>query len=102
MVSNEALTDLFKQFSDKVKCIVLNSCYSEEQASVISDYISYVVGMQNSIPDNTALEYAVGFYKALGSGKDYSYAHTTGLTNVKLNGLTGSEIPLFLGKKKHT
>lgn len=99
IISNDALTELFKQFSDKIECIILNSCYSEEQACTISEHISYVVGMQSSIPDNTALEYAVGFYKALGSGKDYSFAHTTGVTSVKLAGLSGSNIPLILQKE---
>ena len=30
------LNRLFKRFKEKVKCVVLNACYSKEQAEVIS------------------------------------------------------------------
>jgi hypothetical protein len=44
-ISKEALTRLFGLFAKQIKCVVLNACYSEEQAQAISQHIDYVVGM---------------------------------------------------------
>jgi hypothetical protein len=100
VVSNEALTELFKQFSDKLHCVLLNSCYSIEQGSTISNYVKYVIGMNRNVPDNTAIEFSIGFYKALGSGKNYDFAYNIGLTNVKLAGIAGSDIPIIIENSK--
>ncbi|MEL6165347.1 MAG: hypothetical protein AAFR37_16880, partial [Cyanobacteria bacterium J06628_3] len=51
-MGTEALSRLFKLFAVKgVECVVLNACYSEVQAEAISQYIKYVVGMNNAIGD---------------------------------------------------
>lgn len=34
MVTPEALSALFEQFSDQVKCVLLNACYSEDQVKL--------------------------------------------------------------------
>ncbi len=49
LVSNEALSDLFKIFGNKVECVLLNACYSEIQATEISRHINYVMGMKQAI-----------------------------------------------------
>jgi hypothetical protein len=49
-VEKEALSRLFKLFAVKgVECVVLNACYSEEQAQAISQYIKYVIGMNQAL-----------------------------------------------------
>ncbi|MEM8723488.1 MAG: CHAT domain-containing protein [Cyanobacteria bacterium P01_G01_bin.39] len=64
--STSALANLFKLFQDTIECIVLNACYSEVQATAISQHINYVVGMNRSILDESAIIFAKGFYQALG------------------------------------
>ena len=52
LLGTEALSRLFKLFAVKgVECVVLNACYSEEQAQAISQYIKYVIGMNKAIGD---------------------------------------------------
>jgi len=74
-INNEALSGFFKLFSNHVECVLLNACYSEVQASAIAKHIKYVIGMNKSIGDNVAIEFAIAFYDALGSGEsiDFSY-----------------------------
>lgn len=97
IVDTDALGSLFELFSDTVKCVFLNSCYSETQAKEISKHIPYVIGMKNSVADKAAIAFAVGFYTALGAGKDIKFAYRMGVVSIKLEGVTGSEIPVLIG-----
>nr|MDJ0596762.1 caspase family protein [Pleurocapsa sp. MO_226.B13] len=76
--STQALTDLFKIFSDRIECIVLNGCYSEVQANAIAEHINYVVGMNRSILDEAAITFAEGFYRAIGAGESIKKAYSMG------------------------
>lgn len=40
------------------------------QAEAIAEHIPYVIGMSAGIKDKAAIEFAVGFYDALGAGKE--------------------------------
>ena len=60
LASTQALTDLFKIFSDRIECIVLNACYSEVQAHAIVKHINYVIGMNRSVLDEAAILFARG------------------------------------------
>ena len=64
-VQASALASLFRLF-DSVKCVLLNACYSAEQATAIAQYTDYVIGMSNTIQDNAAIAFSKGFYTALG------------------------------------
>ena len=61
-----------------MKCVVLNACYSVAQANAISKHIDYVVGMKKAIGDEAAIKFAVGFYDALGAGRDFETAYKFG------------------------
>ena len=97
LIDNDALGSLFELFSDKVECVFLNSCYSESQAIEISKHIPYVIGMKSSVPDAAAIAFSTSFYSALGAGKDYSFAFKMGILSIKLEGVTGSDIPIMIG-----
>jgi len=99
LVSSTALASLFSLFSDTVECVVLNACYSEEQADAIVQHIPYVIGMDRAIPDRTAIEFAVAFYDALGNGRGTEFAFNYARTAVELEGLSGNLIPQL--KKKN-
>jgi len=96
MVSMEALAALFKLFKDSVECVVLNSCYSKNQAKAIKLHIPYVVGMNTAVPDKAAIAFSKGFYKALGAGKDIPFAFKLGVAAIKLEGVKGADIPELL------
>lgn len=97
LIDNDAIGSLFELFSDKIECVVLNSCHSESQAKEISKHIPYVIGMKSSINDKAAIAFAVGFYTALGAGKDIKFAFKMGTVAVKLEGISGSDLPILIG-----
>ncbi|MGD1699092.1 NACHT domain-containing protein [Dapis sp. BLCC M229] len=84
LVSNEALSDLFKLFSHQVECVLLNACYSDIQATEISRHINYVVGMKQAIRDDAAIVFARGFYQALGYKQSIENAYDLGCNAIKI------------------
>jgi hypothetical protein len=60
LVGTDALANLFALHKENVRCVVLNACYSQEQAEAICKHIPFVVGMSNSIADDSAAAFAVG------------------------------------------
>jgi len=66
-VTGDILQDFFRQF-DCVECIVLNACYSIEQAEPLSQCVRYVIGIHNEVDDESARDFSASFYSALGNG----------------------------------
>ncbi|MEO1763835.1 MAG: CHAT domain-containing protein, partial [Cyanobacteria bacterium J06629_18] len=97
LVDGEALAGLFKGFPE-VECVVLNGCYSEEQAEVISQHVKYVIGMKKAIGDKAAIKFAVGFYDALFSERTVEFAYNSGLSAMRLAGIPEQLTPVL--KKK--
>lgn len=94
-----ALASLFEQFADKIDCVLLNACYSEIQANSIAKYINYVVGMKHEIGDQAAIAFAVGFYQALGAGREIEDAYKLGCVQIDLQGIPEHLTPVLLKKK---
>ncbi|MBD2481862.1 AAA-like domain-containing protein [Planktothrix sp. FACHB-1365] len=86
-VSAEALGRLFELFKDQIECVVLNACYSEVQAKAIVSHIPYVIGMKKAVSDQAAIAFAIGFYDALGAGRDYEFAYKSGCTSISMAGI---------------
>lgn len=97
-VSATALAELFSLFSKHLQCVILNACYSHEQAEAISTYIPFVIGMRKKIDDSTALEFSKGFYDALGAGRTYKEAFRFGCNAISLAGLDQADSPQFKWK----
>lgn len=64
-IPNESLETIFQNLSGSIQCVVLNSCYSEQQAKIISQYVPCVVGMQTRVEDDSAINFSKSFYQAL-------------------------------------
>ncbi|MEC4817266.1 MAG: GUN4 domain-containing protein, partial [Scytonema sp. PMC 1069.18] len=100
LVDALALARLFKLFADRVKCVILNACYSEIQAKAIAQHIDYVIGMSQAVGDRAAIEFAVGFYDALGAGESIEFAHELGCIASQIQGITEELTPKLLDKKQ--
>ncbi|MDF5725778.1 MAG: SUMF1/EgtB/PvdO family nonheme iron enzyme [Rhizonema sp. PD37] len=100
LVDAQALAGLFELFADNVKCVVLNACYSEIQARAIAQHIDYVIGMSQEIGDRAAIEFAVGFYDALGAGKTIEFAYKLGCRLIRIAGIAEELTPKLFFKKQ--
>ena len=81
-----------------MECVVLNACYSERQAEAIVQHIQNVIGMKSEIGDDAAITFAVGFYDAIGAGKDYKTAFKFGRVGIDLKGIPEYLIPVLKTK----
>ena len=98
LVSSKALTGLFRLYAQRarIECVVLNGCYSQEQATAIAQQVTFVVGLKSTVSERAAIEFAVGFYDALGSGGPIKFAFESGEVAMDLSGAPYEEAPLLL------
>jgi len=97
LVSTASLAKLLKSF--QVKCVLLNACYSEKQAEAICQHVDHVMGMNQAIGDRAAIEFAVGFYDALGAGRSIEDAFEIGCTTLDLESIPESATPVLKVRK---
>jgi len=88
-VRAEALSEMFRLFSSNVGCVLLNACYSEEQANAIVNHIDYVIGMSQAIRDDAAIAFSKGFYRAVGYERSIEEAFEFGKNAIQLE-ISGS------------
>ena len=94
-----ALANLFKLATDHVKCVLVNTCYSEKQVQAISEYVPIVIGTKKEISDNAAIRFSTAFYAALEpdlSPKSLKRAFEFGRTNIWLENLPEHLTPLLI------
>jgi hypothetical protein len=95
LVTTEALAGLLERFKDKIECVFLNACNCKAQVEAIHRHIDCVIGMNQEISDTAARKFAVGFYDALGAGKDYQEAYHLGCNAIALSGSSEDLIPII-------
>ncbi|NEZ54157.1 GUN4 domain-containing protein [Adonisia turfae] len=95
LLDASALSALFELYADRLKCVLLNACYSTVQAEAISQHIPYVIGMSDQIGDRAAIEFAVAFYDALGAGRDVEFAYRNACVAIKMAGIPQADIPVL-------
>jgi WD40 repeat protein len=83
LIPRKALSGLFELFSNRIECVILCACYSAKQANAISKHINYVIGMRKKIDDKATVEFALGFYDALGAGRSVEEAFKFGCNAVR-------------------
>ena len=65
-VAGSALARLFRDRG--VRLVVLNSCFSDDQAKALATVIPAVIGTTSAVDDEAARRFSVAFYRAVGDG----------------------------------
>jgi formylglycine-generating enzyme required for sulfatase activity/energy-coupling factor transporter ATP-binding protein EcfA2 len=99
LVNAISLSELFSNFSDHIKCVILTSCYSETLANNISKYIDYTIGFHEEITYEASIIFSEAFYNAIGSGKDIQKAYKIAVSDMKMNDFELDGIPKLFIKK---
>ena len=100
LVPSAALADLFRALSGNIRLVVLNACYSEEQAKLVVEVVDFVVGMADSIEDDAARAFAGALYQGLAFGTSVQTAFDLGRNELQLMGLTDNEdVPVLLTRQ---
>lgn len=71
MISPDTLHELFDYFNGefKMKAVVLNACFSQEQAAAIAKHVPYVIGTTTEVNDEHAISFSTGFYFKLANSQ---------------------------------
>ena len=84
IVPQEALAELLKAYSPPLQCVILNACYSTSQGQLVSLGVPFTIAMDGPISDKAAIEFARGFYDAIGASKQIDRAYKEGVMTVNL------------------
>lgn len=97
LVAGEAVAGLIAAVGEKVRLIVLNSCYSQDAAAAIALQVEAAIGMDVAIEDAGARHFAQGLYRGIGAGKSLEAAFTAALFEYRaeVSGSPGAEPGLF-------
>lgn len=99
IVSGDLLGRVIRATQTPPKLVVLNACESAEQAKALTRYINAAIGMNASINDDTAREFAVQLYESFGEGASLQQAFDQAVVRIDLAGLAGSNIPQLYTKR---
>jgi hypothetical protein len=89
----EAIARVFALIGSGIKCVVLNACFSVNQAELLVEYVDVVVGMSREIGDPDAIKFSGAFYEALAYGKDVQTAFELAKAGIVLASLPGGTVP---------
>jgi internalin A len=104
MISPKSLDVLFEYFIGEgidINAVVLNACYSEDQALAISKHVPYVVCTTAAIEDTFAIAFSVGFYfKLTNTNLDFEQAYKSGRAQAVISGAGKSHFILYKNNLK--
>jgi hypothetical protein len=86
-VSSAALKQLFTTLKDNIRVVLLNACYSQDQAEAIVEVIDCAIGMKQEIGDEASIAFAASFYRAVGYGHSVNDAFEQGKVALMLQGI---------------
>jgi hypothetical protein len=92
-VSKPVFTRLMKLAKGNIRIVVLNACYTKEQAEFLKDTIDFTIGMNRPIGDKAAGTFAAYFYQALAFGLSVPDAFESALIQMDMNGTSQADIP---------
>jgi hypothetical protein len=99
-----ALAGLFEILPGKIRCVVLNACFTEHLAAMIGRRIP-CVGMKGAISDPAAITFATSFYGGAASGMPVRVAFDLARNALIDKGCSEAEVPVLideLGFANHT
>lgn len=66
-------------------CVFFNACYTFDPDQPVTLHVPFVIAMQDAISDHAAIEFARGFYDAIGASKDIERAYQEGQSAVRFD-----------------
>lgn len=104
LIPPNGIKTLFRYFTAEeigIQAVILNACYSQEQAEIISQYVPYVIGTTENIGDELAIAFSTGFYFRLAQkGIDFEKAYHSGVTQASMDGASEEHFVLYKNGSK--
>jgi chemotaxis protein histidine kinase CheA len=94
-LSNENLSLLLQAAPRPIRLAVFNACESSIQAALACDFVDAAIGMDASVADASAKEFAGQLYNSIGFGHDLNLAFTQAKAQASLAGTLTGEPRLY-------
>jgi hypothetical protein len=94
-VSKAGLKAMLKAVKDNIRLVVLNACYTRQQADSITDVIDCAIGMKRDIGDEAAQVFAASFYLAIGFGRSVQNAFDQAVAALQVMGIPEQKTPIL-------
>ncbi|MEV4508477.1 CHAT domain-containing protein [Dactylosporangium sp. NPDC049525] len=98
-VPPEALSELFRLERGRLQCVVLNACFTEDQAWAIAEHVPFVIGMRGRVLDDTAIRFAAGFYRGIAYARSVRDAFDLGCNRLRLHGHLDADVPRLVDRQ---
>jgi hypothetical protein len=95
-VPPDALTELFRILRDGLRCVVLNACFTDEQAWAIAAHVPCVVGMRSRVLDDAAIRFSAGFYQGIAHAQSIRGSFDLACNRLSLHGHTDADVPRLI------
>jgi CHAT domain len=99
-VPGNAVARILGAFKKEIRCVVLNACYSKDQAEAIAKDIDCVVGMSSAVGDLAAIRFSAAFYQALAFGSSVAMAFNLACAQIDLEGLDEGNTPQLVAFRR--
>lgn len=81
----ENVANMLKLFSNSLRCIILENCYSTKASKLIGKYIPFVIKLNSSESNVSPFLFEENFYDAIASGRSIPWAYNYALVNLEDN-----------------
>lgn len=97
LVRKEALVQTMMASADNIRLVFFNTCFSNNQAQAISEFVDATIGMNTSIGDDAARVFSSQFYSSLSFGYSIEKAFKQAKAMLMLEGINEESTPeLFI------
>lgn len=96
LLDKQAFANLIRDLKDNLRIVVLNACYSEDQANYLKEIVDFTIGMGNAVGDKAAILFASHFYQGLAFGRSVKTALQLGKGQLDLSSIPEADKPKLL------
>lgn len=96
LLDKQAFANLIRVLKDNLRMVVLNACYSEDQANYLKEIVDFTIGMGKAVGDKAAILFASHFYQGLAFGRSVKTAFDLGKGQLDLSSIPESDKPKLL------
>lgn len=83
-IDQRGLAQVFALYNKHIRLVLLNACFTRDQAHSISQVVDYSVGTGKGIGDKAGVAFAGAFYRALGFGRSIREAFDSAKAELEL------------------
>lgn len=87
LIKPQGFAKLLINFKDEIKCVILNSCYSENIAKHLESELDYVISFPEDLENDLAINFSIGFYLALVANNSIKKSFKLSMAFIELKSL---------------